>query len=241
MFFADIHTHILCGTDDGAKSEEEMLQMVKASYEEGTRLLFLTPHFYPAFFGDNREESEEAYKHLCKHCETHYPDLQLAFGNELYYKHDSISWMRSGLCRTMDNTGYLLVEFAVKETEDRIAEGVYRLQNMGYTPIIAHAERYRCLSNGRIWSFRQNGVLIQINSESVFRTKDFMQNRRTKALIAEGYVDFVSSDAHNMNRRPPAMKKSYEFFAEKYGHGYAKDVYYNNAMKIFGKKGSEEA
>jgi protein-tyrosine phosphatase len=140
----------------------------------------------------------------------------------------------------MGKTNYLLVEFNVRESEDRIAEGVYRLQNLGYIPIIAHAERYRHLSKGRIWSFRENGCLIQINAESVFKTKDFRQNKRVNVLIDEGYVDFISTDMHDMVSRRPEIKASYELFAEKHGRVYAEDVYRNNALKIFGKTNSEE-
>ena len=134
----------------------------------------------------------------------------------------------------------MLVEFNVKDGEDRIAEGIYRLQNLGYIPILAHAERYKNLSAGRIWSFRENGVLVQINTESLISVKDFGQKKRVRTLIEKGYVDFVSTDTHDLKRRPPEMDKSYEIFVEKYGKRYADDLFCNNALRIFGRKTSEE-
>ncbi len=238
--FSDIHTHILYGTDDGAKTFDDTKAMIKFAYDEGTRLICLTPHFFPAFFGDNHEQSEEAFSVLKCFCEKHYPDLELVLGNELGYKHDSIIWLQGGLCRPMGDTNYLLVEFLVDDSEDQIAEGVYRLQNAGYAPIIAHAERYKKLTFDRIWSFRENGVLIQINADSVLKTKGLFGDKRTKKLIKKGYVDFVSSDAHNIERRPPRMKDSYEFFAKEYGEEYAKKVYRKNAMNLFLKKDEKD-
>ncbi len=240
MYFSDIHTHVLYRTDDGAKTREDMYQMIDAAYASGTRLICATPHFAPTFFADNRESADHAFRVLTDYRDEKYPDLQLVYGNELYYRHDCISWLKNGLCRTMGNTGYILVEFNVKDSEDRIAEGVYRLQNLGYIPIIAHAERYKHLSQGRIWSFRENGVLVQINTESIIKTKDFGQNRRVRTLIENGYVDFVSTDTHDLRRRPPEMKSSYDIFVEKYDRRYADDVYRKNALRIFGKQNAEE-
>lgn len=237
MFFSDIHTHILYGTDDGAKTLDDMLLMVKSSYGDGTRLLCLTPHFFPAFFGDNHKKSEEAFSVLSEYCKQHYPDLELIFGNELGYRHDAISWLQSGLCRPLGNTNYILTEFEVTDSEDRITEGVYRLQNAGYVPIIAHAERYKKLSIERIGALRGNGVLIQINADSVFKTNRMLGGCKIKNIIKKGYVDFVASDAHNSSTRSPQLKNSYEFFAEKYGKKYAKRVYCDNAMRIFSENG----
>ncbi len=217
-----------------------MFKMIEAAYNSGTRLICATPHFAPTFFSDNREASDHSFGVFTEHCREKYPDLEIVYGNELYYRHDCISWLKGGLCRTMGDTGYLLVEFHVKDSEDQIAEGIYRLQNLGYIPILAHAERYKNLSSGRVWSFRENGVLVQINTESVLRTKDFKQNRRVKELLSKGYVDFVSTDMHDLKRRPPEMKTSYDAFVEKYGEKYANDLYRNNALKLFGKGKIEE-
>ena len=48
--FFDLHTHLLCGVDDGARSPEEMYAMLDMAYEDGTRAMCLTPHFSPYFF-----------------------------------------------------------------------------------------------------------------------------------------------------------------------------------------------
>lgn len=237
MFFSDIHTHILYGTDDGAKTVDDMFAMVKTSYDEGTRLLCLTPHFFPAFFGDNHKKSDSAFEELSEYCKQHYPDLELIFGNELGYRHDGISWLQSGLCRPMGDTNYVLVEFNVSDTENQITEGIYRLQNAGYVPIIAHAERYKNLSVERMQVLRNNGVLIQINTESVQKVNSIFGSKKLKNMIKKGCVDFVASDTHNLTIRPPKLKESYDIFALKYGEEYAKKVYCDNAMKIFSKNG----
>ena len=60
MLLADMHIHVLCGVDDGARTEEEMRAIVTKSYEEGVRVMCVTPHFHPRYFGDNREAVQTA-------------------------------------------------------------------------------------------------------------------------------------------------------------------------------------
>ena len=48
---ADLHIHLLCGVDDGARDEETMRAMVDAAYDDGTRVICATPHYHPGFFG----------------------------------------------------------------------------------------------------------------------------------------------------------------------------------------------
>ena len=65
LHYTDIHCHMLSGTDDGARTDEEMFAMLDAAYASGTRSICLTPHFNPMCFGDNRERGERAYEKLC--------------------------------------------------------------------------------------------------------------------------------------------------------------------------------
>jgi len=43
----DLHTHILPGIDDGAKTLEIALEMARIAVEDGTRVMACTPHIYP--------------------------------------------------------------------------------------------------------------------------------------------------------------------------------------------------
>ncbi len=241
MFFSDIHMHILYKTDDGPKTREEMFKMADVAYKNGIRLICATPHFCPEFFGDNRESSAHAFEVLKEYCKEKYPDLKLYLGNELYYMHEGVSWLKSGVCRTMGRSRYVLVEFDVNDSENAIAEGIDRLLNSGYIPIIAHAERYRKLSFGRLWALRQNGALVQVNAQS-FKNDFFMLGVKTrlKVMLSENMVDFVSSDAHGSVRRPPEMNFAYDYLVKKYDSEYAERLCRSNAEKLLFADMSEE-
>lgn len=83
--YFDLHSHLLFGVDDGAKTKEEMFAMLDMAYADGTRAICLTPHFSPYLFGDTYESSQAAFEVLREYAEKTYPDLKLFLGHELGY------------------------------------------------------------------------------------------------------------------------------------------------------------
>ncbi len=221
MTYSDMHIHALYGVDDGAKTEEMMLAMVDAEYQDGVRFLCLTPHYHPGYFGDNRDAVLRAYEQLCRTAEVRWPDLKLGLGNELRYDRGCLSWLRDGLCHTMNGTNYVLVDFIEDEENGRIHQALDRLLNAGYTPILAHAERYSRMKEQDIREFRENGVLIQVDTQSLFRGFGFFIQRRCKTLLKSRLVDLAGSDAHDLSRRPPGISDFSKAIGNLCGKDYA--------------------
>lgn len=221
MTYSDMHIHALYGIDDGAKNEKIMLAMVDAEYQDGVRFLCLTPHYHPGYFDDNRDAVLRAYEQLCRTAEVRWPDLKLGLGNELRYDSGCISWLRDGLCHTMNGTDYVLVDFLEDEENGRIHQALDQLLNAGYTPILAHAERYSKLKERDIHEFRENGILIQVDTQSLFRGFGFFIQRRCKALLKARLVDFAGSDAHDLIRRPPGISDFSKAIGNLGGKDYA--------------------
>jgi protein-tyrosine phosphatase len=232
MYFSDIHLHILYGTDDGAKTIEEMYKMVDMAYNDGTRLICATPHFHPDYFDDNRESSLAAFNMLCAYCGEKYPDLALVLGNEVAYRNEFIPMYKTGVLRPYGETRYTLVEFPENTKEEYISEAIDRLLNVGYIPIIAHAERYYKLRIGCMKVFKESGVLIQANAQSMFKGYGFRVRNRMKSMLKNKIVDFISTDAHDLVYRPPIMSKGYKIIAEKYGEEYANEICYEKAQRL---------
>ena len=84
----DFHTHILPKMDDGSKSTEESLAMLRAEREQGVEEVVLTPHFYPQMddpykFLDRRQASFERLQEVIG--DEPLPKLRL--GAEVYFYH----------------------------------------------------------------------------------------------------------------------------------------------------------
>lgn len=234
MKLVDIHAHTLFGTDDGPKTEAEMRRLVDTMYAQGTRVLCVTPHFHPGYFGDNRKKADMAFETLSGYARERYGDLWLYRGNELRYSDDCVSWLSDGACRTLNGSRYLLVDFSAAEEQRRILKGLDNLMNAGYTPVLAHAERYEKLRGDlrEIREMRQRGVIIQVDGDSLFGGFGLGAKVRSRKLLDQRLADLVASDAHDMSKRPPVMKKSCELIEKRWGEDYAKELCLVHPMRI---------
>lgn len=235
--------HALYGSDDGAKSEAEMNAIIDTAYDEGARYICLTPHYHPGYYGRNREKSEVAFSQLTEYVSSKYGDLQIALGNELHYEAGCEYWLVNGMCRTLNETKYVLVDFSTVESKRVIQDALSRFLSVGYLPILAHAERY--VKIYKDWKLLDmcaaNGILIQLDAGSLFGEFGFRARRFAKAILARGLADFIASDAHDTNRRPPQMARAYEYVKKKYGQPYADKICLENAKKLFFEKSAKEA
>lgn len=241
MEFSDIHIHLLSDVDDGAETEEEMYRILDVAYADGIRTMCATPHFHPGYFGHNQNRAADAFTKLADYAEHRYPNLKLYLGNELRYSPECIKWLDNGSCRTLNKTRYVLVDFSENEKSQKIIGGLEQLLNTGYIPILAHAERYWNLEGDipSISDLRANNIVIQMDSLSIFGDFGFRVKRWSKKLLSKGMVDLVSSDAHDLKKRPPEISRCYARIAKQYGDEYALALCHDNAIRILNDRGLE--
>lgn len=233
MKFADLHIHLLYGSDDGAKDEERMREILDAAYADGTRVVCATPHFHPGFFGDNREKSATAFEKLKEYAKK-YEDLTLYLGNELRFSPNCGDWLEKGQCRTLNQSRYVLVDFLENEKADEIMEAMLKILSMGYLPVLAHVERYEKFHHDlrEVKALKKMGVLLQIDAWSPFGGWNFGSKMRSRRLLKEGYADLVASDAHDTGKRPPQLSTCYRYVRGKCGEHYAERLFWENPMRI---------
>lgn len=233
MMFADIHIHLLCGADDGAKDEELMQNMLDSAYSDGTRFICATPHFHPGYFGDNAPAVEIAFTKLQQYANK-YSDLTLCLGNELRYSPSCFAWLSSGDCKTINNSRYLLVDFDEDDGAEYIVSSMLKLVNAGYVPVLAHAERYEKFHSDmrEIKQLQECGALIQIDAQSPFGGWGKKAKKRSKMLVEHYFADIIASDAHDVLVRPPIMSACYNYVVDKCGERYAKKIFYENPRDV---------
>ena len=232
--FSDLHMHALFGVDDGPKTEDDMYAVLDAAYADGTRYMCLTPHFHPGYYRSDMDNSAQAFTLLKAYAGTHYPDMHLAIGNELHYSKDCVSRLADGLCRTMNGTDYVLVDFNDQEDAKTITTGLHQLLNAGYTHILAYAERYSKMHRSlkELKEYSAMGVLLQMDSQSILGGFGLFTRERAQAMLKAHLVDLVSSDAHDTAKRPPQISAVYAYIAQKYDTAMAQALCYHNGRQL---------
>ena len=212
----DIHNHILYGVDDGSKDLDMSLAMLKEEMEQGVTRVYLTPH-------QNQQTLtgpllKERYQSFLEELKDKGIDMDIRLGAEIYYYPGLKQDLLSGKALTMDESKYVLVEFSTR-TETNVSEIVYELVMAGFTPIIAHIERYPYLKKEDYFDIKEAGGLIQINSSSF---SHFSSRGLIKYLLKNDLVDYVATDAHDNSRRKVDFSFVHSYIKKKYPELYTK-------------------
>lgn len=211
----DLHCHILPNMDDGAKSIDESIEILKMQEEQNFERIVATPHFYI------QKESLDVFlkrrinclDKLCK--DSKILDIKLFFklGAEVFYSEDLINLDLKKLC--IEKTNYLLLELPTGYVPSSFGEFIYELQIKGITPIIAHVERYIYAMRNMdiVYDWVSNGCLIQVNAASIVNSKVMRKN--IIKLINSNLVHVIATDAHNTDRRKPLMDEAMKILNKK--------------------------
>ncbi len=195
----DIHSHSLWNIDDGSHGFNETMEMCFTAEENGTAVLFVTPHL---MYWDSAEELFDIrnQKTDILHEELSDNDSQLIIktGFEILCDDDIFS-VKHFLPYTLAGSRYILIEFNFnKTTEEDVASWCNYLKSFGLVPVIAHPERYGFIKDDTtaINRLSDNGILFQINAGSPAGDFGDAELRISTEMINCGFADFIGSDAH---------------------------------------------
>jgi protein-tyrosine phosphatase len=207
--------------DDGARTREDSLAMLRMAAEHGTTDVVATPHANTDYLFDPariEREIEELSMELAgairlhRGCDFHlsYENIQGALANPSKY--------------TINHSTYLLVEFSNLIIFRNTAEIFTRLLDAGMVPIITHPERNSLLRKRlkEIESWVHAGALLQLTAQSV--TGDFGRPAKEfcDVLLDHGLAHFVASDGHDCERRPVRMDQARDWLTEHRGEAVSR-------------------
>ena len=208
----DIHTHILPHLDDGAQDRAMAKALLQEEWKQGVTCVVLTPHYYGRKYSPQRflEKRKEAVAQI----KDALPDgLKIKLGAEVHFSGVNVP-RYDGLCSlAIEGTKYILLElpFTMKWGEDLVNKVGDFAYETGYTPIIAHVERYSEVRKkpSLVNDFIEMGCLIQVNAPSFLEKKN---KAFAFALLRHGLVHCIGSDTHDDDLRKPCFAEVKETF-----------------------------
>lgn len=236
--YVDIHTHILPGVDDGARDMSQALALVRMAYKNGTRTIFLTPHYRGRYKKNDPRWLREEFDFFCQMVEQEMPSMKLLLGNEIYFEQEAPERLAAKRILAMNDSSYCLLEFQPGSLRSQVITGVSEMVRFGYTPIIAHAERYSIFRKDKTLTDEvlEMGALIQLNADSIMGKQGFGVTRFCRKLLKEQKAHFVASDAHDGATRPPLLRECWWKVYKLCGRDYAIKLFHDNAQMIIMNK-----
>ncbi|SES42794.1 tyrosine-protein phosphatase [Salipaludibacillus aurantiacus] len=215
----DLHSHILPGLDDGAQTEEDLLQMARAALEDGITTIVATPHHMNGSYENTKLLIEKSVETANSLLSSHHIDLTILPGQECRIYGELIEDIEEGEILALNHSNYLFIEFPSAQVPRFSKKLLYDLQLAGKVPVIVHPERNQVFMKKPdiLHDFVKNGALAQLTAASV--TGKFGKKIREFSLdIAEANLAHViASDAHNTTNRTFHMTDAYNVIEEEFG------------------------
>lgn len=209
----DFHSHFLPKMDDGSKSTEMSMEMLRSSREQGVSTIVSTSHFY------GTDESPERFLRRRQHAVNKLlpllsdDDPKIFLGAEVFY-YPGISHSDSIPQLVIQGTDLLLIEMPFVTWSDRIFDELITLQyNHRLQIVLAHVERYQPIQKRDMFAqLFDQPFYFQCNAEA-------FTSRRSRKLalkmIDNDLLHFLGTDCHNNEKRPPNMSEAQKVIEKK--------------------------
>lgn len=204
----DIHSHILPNIegDDGSRSFDMSLGMLKMAVQAGTTDMIATPHVNRHGVVPSWTAVTERVRILQEKADIEEIPIHIYSGAEVELNYKALDFLPArSQAYCLAESNYILVELTEQSQPDQAERLLYELMLRGYTPVLAHPERYdRMMKHPeRLLAWMQKGVLTQCNTGSFVGVFGEQAQRRAESLMKHDMVVFLGSDAHRTDWRTP--------------------------------------
>jgi protein-tyrosine phosphatase len=234
----DIHSHILPGIDDGAKTIYDSIDLAKQAVSEGIHTIIATPHHRNGKYDNVKSDILPLTKELNVTLNKEGIDLTVLPGQECRIYGEILDDYHKGEILPLNyDSQYLFIEFPSSSIPRYAERLLYDIQVEGLTPIIVHPERNAEIVErpDKLYKFVQNGATTQLTASSLVGYFGKNIQKFSQKMIEANLAHFIASDAHNIKNRSFKMEEAMSFVEKKYG---IDSVYYfieNAEMLVEGK------
>jgi len=194
----DMHSHLLPGIDDGAKSKEDSLALIKKMQDLSYHKLIVTPHIMQDSYPNTKEIIYKTLETLKLFLEENSIDIKIEAAAEHYLDEAFLENLETDRVLPLAKE-YLLFETSYIARPLNLEDLIYEISVKGYKPIFAHPERYRYIKDleSEYKALKDLGVYFQVNLNSLNGYYGKEAQKKALFLLENGLIDFLGSDTHH--------------------------------------------
>lgn len=197
--FVDIHSHFLPAIDDGSKSMEESVALLRRMQGYGISSVICTPHVMESVWENTSETIQQKLDALNTHLKgIGFTDISLRAAAEYMLDANFDRLLKTEKLRTIKDN-YILIELSFFNAPVNLYETLFNIQIAGYKPVLAHPERYSFFHNSyeEYKKLKEAGCLFQLNLLSLSPYYGKSVQAMAFKLLKDHFIDFVGSDTHS--------------------------------------------
>jgi protein-tyrosine phosphatase len=194
---------------------------------DGIKHIVCTPHSNSTYHY-NADVIEERLRELRERLDG---VVELSLGCDFHMSADNISAaIANPFSYSINRKGYLLIEFPTMWLSRQVREVTFQLQLAGYKLIITHPERCPAVQNDPevLADWMRRGCLVQVTASSLYGERGRTVESLANELLERNWINFLATDAHRMDWRPPHMKEAYDYVARRVGEETARRLCVTN-------------
>lgn len=193
----DLHSHLIPGIDDGSKTLEESIALIKELKNLGFHKIITTPHIMSDYYRNTPEIILSGRDKVKEELQKLNIDIAFDAAAEYYYDEYFIDILKANKVITINNE-YLLFELSYLTKPSGVREIIFEIQLKGYKPLLAHPERYPFYSLKEYIELKEAGCLFQLNILSLTGHYGSNAKHNAELLIENQMIDFIATDLHHM-------------------------------------------
>ena len=231
----DFHNHILPDVDDGSKSTDISLEMLRFAQSQGITEVVNTVHFqHPKM--EKKLISYEIIKKKTDKLQNllnqNKIDIKLHFGSEVYFL-PNLMTIKNNPLTTFGNGKYMLIEFPLIQVPELQKKHLFDLKLSGVTPIIAHPERYITVQDdlSMVTTWLEAGCLIQVDAGSILGKLGKKSKEVAEKILKNGWCQIIGSDSHDNSNRNFCLREAHDYVMRWIGVD-GKKMFSDNPKKI---------
>jgi tyrosine-protein phosphatase YwqE len=196
----DIHSHLLPGIDDGARTFQDTLRLTKALQGFGVSQFITTPHIIQYVWDNTHDQILSKKETTVEELEKNKITIPFSAAAEYLMDDQFVRLFQSGELLTLKDN-YVLVEMSYINAPIQLYSILFDLQVAGYIPVLAHPERYLFYHNNfrEYEKLKRAGCLFQLNLLSVVGYYGAEITKIAEQLLSKGMYTYVGSDVHHDN------------------------------------------
>jgi protein-tyrosine phosphatase len=210
----DLHSHLLPGVDDGSKSVEQSVGVLRTMRDAGVTTVCLTPHHTVGRLSRGIPSSHDAaYAALIAKAPK---EIVLHRGVELMLDRPVPPGLQDFPGLTLGGSRHILVEFISQVAVPAATNALSQIVQAGLIPVLAHPERYRAATPHAVAQWKAVGALMQVDATTLLTGRG--RGQRAREILAYGLADIIAADNHGDSR---LIGTGYRFLCEAGGSSQA--------------------
>jgi tyrosine-protein phosphatase YwqE len=178
---------------------DETIAMLAKFESLGYKKIITTPHIMQEVYPNTSEIINQGLNQVQETAKSLGLSIEIEAAAEYYFDDHLIELIKNRNVLSFGDA-YVLVEFSFHTPPIFENQLFFEMQMAKYKPVLAHFERYPYFHDSldKAKEYREKGVNIQVNLNSLTGHYGPQVRKQAEKLIDANLVDFVGSDCHRM-------------------------------------------